>query len=113
MSRLRLPPLPLPRPRTFTGLLALLSLLAVLLGWQPNQEGHSRPPSASASLPVLPDLRPAPTPQPGVPLLPGPPGSVAHLPGSGWPDLTLPVHRTAVARRPDLLTLGRLNTDGG
>ena len=94
------------------GLAALLSALAVWLG--APAPAPEVPPRLTAGplTPPLPELRPAPQPAPGVPLLAAPPPEVPWLrlslqaappPHSGW---------TAPTFAPDLATLGRWQLEG-
>ena len=91
----------------------LLSLAGLLLGWQLSDQGHARQLAASQTAPVLPELRPAPGPQPAQYGL----GSVTEVePVGGLPRWTagaLPPQTQRPLDKPDLIRLGRKNLDGG
>lgn len=95
------------------GALTLLSLLAVLLGTHAPTHGPEPRPTAGAAAPALPELRPAPLlPAPGSLLASAPPE--APLSVGRVEILTAPApHWAAPVRKPDLLALGRQQTDGG
>ena len=118
MNRTELPLTALTQPRfhiywTQALVSVLLSLAAFLLGWHLSEQGHSRLPSASQTSPALPELRPLAGPQPGIQGV----GTAAEPPGAApllrWTaGLALPVQASHDART-DLVTLGRMNLDGG
>ncbi|MBB5232800.1 hypothetical protein [Deinococcus budaensis] len=96
------------------GLLTLLSVLAVWLGQQPPVAADAGPRvTAGAQAPVVPELRPAPTPTPGPALLTAPP------PAAVWaaplaPPSPAGAPRWAAPHLPRTLALlGRRQTDGG
>jgi hypothetical protein len=91
----------------------LLSLFASLVGWQLSEQGHSRLPSASQTSPALPELRPVAVPQPGVPGVGAVAEPLSAAPLPRWSaGEELPVQAVHDART-DLVTLGRMNLDGG
>lgn len=91
----------------------LLSLAGLLLGWQLSESGHPRQLAASQTAPVLPELRPAPAPQPAVQGL----GTLTETPFAalvtGWTILLLPIGPAVHLAATDLTVLGRMNLDGG
>ena len=95
------------------GVLTLLSLLAVVLGSHaPAPDPQPRMTAGTVS-PTLPELRPAPTPAPGVPLLPAPPPQPYRLTATSAPAAAPLASRSAPRRQPDLNWWGRSQTDGG
>ena len=101
------------RVAAWPGLLTLLSVMAVVLGTPARVPEQTPRLSAGNVTPLLPELRPAPQPSPGVPLL-APPAPVPQ-----WAQRpVLLAERTAwtwdvPVRRPELTALGRRQTDGG
>lgn len=91
----------------------LLSLAGLLLGWQLSDQGHSRLAAASQTSPALPELRPAPAPQPAMQGL----GTLAETPFTplvmGWTALPMPIKPALHLAATDLTVLGRMNLDGG
>lgn len=91
----------------------LLSLAAFVLGWHLSEQGHSRLPSASQTSPALPELRPLSGPQAGVQGVGTAADPLSAAPPPRWTaGKVLPVQSSHDART-DLVTLGRMNLDGG
>ena len=91
----------------------LLSLAAFLLGWHVSEQGHSRLPSASQTSPALPELRPLAGAPPGIQGVGTAADPLSVAPRVRWTvGQTLPVQPNHDART-DLVTLGRMNLDGG
>ncbi len=91
----------------------LLSLAAFVLGWHLSEQGHSRLPSASQISPALPELRPLSGPQAGVQGVGTAADPLSAAPPPRWTaGKVLPVQSSHDART-DLVTLGRMNLDGG
>ena len=91
----------------------LLSLAGLLLGWQLSDQGHSRQLAASQTSPALPELRPAPNPQPAQYGL----GTLTEIEPVGgvprWTAEASPPQTQRPLEKPDLILLGRMNLDGG
>jgi hypothetical protein len=105
-----------PAPLPFWGrvlLPLLISLVGLLLGWQLGSLGHLRLREASQTSPLLPELRPLQNPAPSLQgaLDDATPPVPVWL--SRWtaapPTAAQPAHRSGT----DLITLGRMNLDGG
>lgn len=109
----RLPPTWQARLAALPGALTLLSLLAVLLGTHPPTHEPGSRPTAGAAAPALPELRPAPLPPAPAPLLAAAPPDAPQILRSVQTFVALAAHWTAPVRKPDLLALGRQQTDGG
>ncbi|GHF28304.1 hypothetical protein HNQ07_001012 [Deinococcus metalli] len=101
------------RVAAWPGLLTLLSLLAVVLGTPARVPEQAPRLTAGNVTPLTPELRAAPQPSPGVPLLapPAPTPEWAQRPALlasrffwAW---------SPPAQRLDLTVLGRRQTDGG
>lgn len=117
MPKLRprsLPSVTLRAWRAWPGLLTLLSLLAVLLGHQPQPgEGTGTRLTAGNVAPTLPEVRPAPQPLPGPGLLAGTPPEPVRPPGLQTGLNTGRTLWTAPHLPQTLALLGRRQTDGG
>ncbi len=109
----RCPPAWQARLAALPGALTLLSLLAVLLGSHPPTHDPGPRPTAGAAAPALPELRPAPLPPAPAPLLAGAPPDVPLVARRTQRSVVLCACRAGPARKPDLLALGRQQTDGG
>ncbi|WP_407571032.1 hypothetical protein [Deinococcus altitudinis] len=91
----------------------MLSLTAFLLGWHLSEQGHSRLPSASQTSPALPELRPLAGAQPAIQGVGTAAEPLSAAPPPHWTaGEALPVQPNHDART-DLVTLGRMNLDGG
>lgn len=95
------------------GALTLLSLLAVLLGTHPPAHEPGTRPTAGAAAPALPELRPTPLPPAPTPLLAAAPPDPVPTPRTERAGPLAAPHRSVPGRKPDLLALGRQQTDGG
>ncbi|GGJ62051.1 hypothetical protein [Deinococcus aquiradiocola] len=91
----------------------LLPLAWLVFGLTLGESLHARQALASQTSPALPELRPVPVPQPSV----GGPGQVSEAPAPAlraWPrPLAVPRLHAVPGVQPRLVTLGRLNLDGG
>ena len=91
----------------------LLSLFAFVLGWYLSEQGHSRLPSASQTSPALPELRPVSGPQPGMQAAGAAAVPLTTAPLRRWTAEKAPSVQASHDARTDLVTLGRMNLDGG
>ena len=91
----------------------LLALVGLALGWQLAEGGHTRLASASQTAPVVPDLRPMPTPQPSVQGTGAAEESPAFLGLAHWPEPGPTITPAPAAARGKLVVYGRMNLDGG
>lgn len=101
------------RVAAWPGLLTLLSVLAVVMGTPARVPEHAPRLTAGNVTPLTPELRAAPQPLPGVPLLapPAPVPEWAQRPHLSATHVIWTWH--VPARSLDLTVLGRRQTDGG
>jgi hypothetical protein len=91
----------------------LLSLTSLVLGWQLNTSGHSRLPSAIQTSPALPELRAETSPQPSLLGAGEVAQSPSRVPLPRWTELAPVATGQGFVNELNLITLGRMNLDGG
>ncbi|ACO45925.1 hypothetical protein [Deinococcus deserti] len=95
------------------GVLTLLSVLAVILGTPMSTVDASQRMTAGSVSPGMPELRPAPQPVPATPLPASPPPEPWRLSREQHTRIQIRPAPVSWQPRPDLITWGRQQTDGG